>query len=504
MNININKIKIEKLKRVQSYPIYIADILYENEYFFSMYLGANIINRYLLYQDLQEQASLNQDSLKDITSNIREVINILFLSSKIEKGECYYIGTHDNEDYIQINKTKAKILGTDFKDIMSNIEYQRDVLPLILDRINKYNKIIRILGARQVGKTYILNYIKKHLPDKKILYINCDNSDERILIDTDSLSEITFNIKGSDVLLIDEVQRLKDPGLTLKIIFDNMPNVKIIATGSSSFFISQKTTDSLVGRFFDFYIKPLSLEEIVTDNNKISFKNKVSKILPQLLIYGSYPEILKEPSFDMKKEYLKNIVESYIFEDINILSETKNINIVPNLAKALAYQIGSIVSEEELANKLHVNRKTISNYINMLEKTFIITRIYPYYGNKRREISAKYKVYFQDLGIRNSLIGDFNNIDLRKDNGYIWENFLVIERQKRLNNQHKDFSFNFWRTYDGAEIDYIEKINNKEKAFEFKYSNKKTRSKGAKSFKDEYKIDVKFINGENFTDFILS
>ncbi|MEK7517162.1 MAG: DUF4143 domain-containing protein, partial [Patescibacteria group bacterium] len=198
-----------------------------------------------------------------------------------------------------------------------------------------------------------------------------------------------------------------------------------------------------------------------------------------------------------KELFLDKIVESYLFKDILTFQRVKNSQAIKDLTKALAYQIGSEVNENELANRLNVDRKTVVSYLDILEKAYVIISAHPYSKNPRREIGKNYKVYFVDLGIRNSLIGDFNPLSLRSDAGFLWENFLFIERRKLFANNQIGHSSYFWRSYSGAEVDYIEKLTNKDiQAFEFKYSDINI-SKGANSFTNEYKTEVKLINKEN-------
>ena len=357
----------------------------------------------------------------------------------------------------------------------------------------KNKKILLILGARQVGKTTLLNIIKnKFYSQKKVLYLNCDIEEDKKIVNTASLIELKKLNKNIDLLIIDEAQRLDNPGLTLKIIYDNL-NTKIIVTGSSSFELKNKLSDSLTGRFLDYSLYPFSYKEV---------KKEISNI-EKTIIYGLYPEVFLIKKNVDKILFLNKIIESYLFKDILSFQRVRNSQALKDLLTALAYQIGSEVNENELSKRLKIDRKTIISYLDILEKSFIIKRLYPYSKNPRREIGRRYKIYFVDLGIRNALIGDFNDFNIRKDNGVIWENFIAIEKIKSLENRGELKDVFFWRSYNGGEIDLIEKSKTTAKlnAFEIKYQNTKI-SRGASEFLKEYPMPINVININNYQEFI--
>lgn len=379
---------------------------------------------------------------------------------------------------------------------------------LTISSLISSGKIILVLGARQVGKTTLVKNMIKKLKKKgdKILYLNCDILEERSLINTTSKTLLQQSLSEIGVLLIDEVQGLDNPGLTLKIIHDNFSQIKVLATGSSSFDLKNKLSDPLTGRYIDFTLYPFSFIEVLTAGepaqNTALLKNQADVLLPQAMIYGFYPDVYLETNPPQKQVLLDKIVESYLFKDILSFQRIKNSQAIKDLTKALAYQIGSEVNENELANRLKIDRKTVVSYLDILEKTYVIVSAHPYSRNPRREIGKNYKIYFVDLGIRNALIGDFNRVELRKDAGFLWENFLFMERRKLFANQQKSQTFYFWRSYSGAEVDYIEKVASRDiQAFEFKYKGK-ALSKGASSFVSEYNTQVKLITRENYLDFI--
>ena len=383
----------------------------------------------------------------------------------------------------------------------------------ILKYLKSTNKIIIILGARQVGKTTLLNSLQRKLlkENKKILYLNCDVEEDRSVLNTTSktLLQKLLPPKTYNYLFIDEAQRLDNPGLTLKIIYDQFKHIKVVATGSSSFNLKNKLSDALTGRYLDFTLYPLSFSEILK-SSKISpntplGENQANALLEEVLIYGLYPEIYTTPKRDHKITYLQKIVDSYLFKDILAFQKVRHSNVLKDLTRALSYQIGSEINENELANRLKIDRKTAVNYLDLLEQTFVIIRIFPFSKNPRREIGKKYKVYFVDLGVRNALIGDFNLVNIRKDLGAIWENFLVVERLKLFANKGKIIFPYFWRTYGGAEVDYLEKnsVSDQIKGFEIKYQGEKL-GKGPKIFEETYEIPVNVVNKENYLKFITS
>lgn len=378
----------------------------------------------------------------------------------------------------------------------------------ILYSLISMQKIVLVLGARQVGKTTLIQSIQEKLEKKgnKVLYLNCDIDEQRTAVNTNSKALLEQLISNIDALFIDEAQRLDNPGLTLKIIYDNFPKIKLLATGSSSFELKNKMSDPLTGRYIDFILYPLSFMEILSflkdASNDILQKNRSDAILPQILLYGLYPNIYTENNPQNKQLFLKKLQESYLFKDILSFERVRNSQAIKDLTKALAYQIGSEVNENELAGRLKIDRKTVISYLDILEKSYVIIKVHPFSKNPRREIGRNYKIYFIDLGLRNALIGDFNPVDIRSDIGFLWENFLFLERIKLTANNNYSSDYYFWRSYSGAEVDYIQKTPDQMmQAYEFKY-NGKSLSKGTKSFFKQYGIKVGLINKQNYLSFL--
>lgn len=379
----------------------------------------------------------------------------------------------------------------------------------LLERISSQNKIIIVLGARQVGKTTLLGSIRQKLEkeQKRVLYLNCDTDEERNAINTTSLTAIRKLVGDVDYLFIDETQRLDNPGLTLKIIYDNLEGLKTVATGSSSFDLKNKLSDALTGRYIDFILYPLSFQEILASSelspNPVLRKNQADVLLEDVLLYGLYPEVYLAKRREDRILQLEKIVESYLFRDILTFQKVRHSQAIRDLTRALAYQVGSEVNENELANRLKIDRKTVVSYLDLLEQSFVIVRLFPYSKNPRREIGRKYKIYFADLGIRNVLIGDFNPIQVRDDLGALWEDFLILERLKSYANRGDSLRYYFWRSYGGAEVDYLERPSGQGtvRAFEIKYGSE-SPSKSAASFSKAYGIPVSVVSRANYLDFI--
>ena len=376
-------------------------------------------------------------------------------------------------------------------------------------KLTSLHKAVILLGARQVGKTTLLRSLQSRFEKdgKEIRYLNCDLEEERRAINTTSRILLDRLVAGKHALMIDEVQRLDNPGLTLKILVDLYPDLMLLATGSSSFELRNRMSEALTGRYIDFALYPLSLPEVLRVSGVAEDlalrKPAADALLPDILRYGLYPEVFLEPNPATKQLLLSKLVESYLFKDILAFQHVRYSQAIIDLARALAYQIGNEVNENELASRLKIDRKTVVNYIDILEKSFVITRLPPFSRNPRREIGKQSKIYFLDLGIRNALIGDFNDLSIRPDRGVLWENFLIIERRKAYLNRNRMVQGRFWRTYSGAEVDYIEEIGpGKIQAFEIKFGSS-TLTRGAESFVRAYSQEVHLVNQENYLDFIL-
>lgn len=366
------------------------------------------------------------------------------------------------------------------------------------DRITErffLGKIIVLYGARQVGKTTLVKKILNDFKDES-LYLNCDEPDIREqLIDTNSFSLKRF-FGSSRLIVIDEAQRVTDIGLTLKIIADNFPDIQIIATGSSSFELSNSIIEPLTGRKFEFHLYSLSIRELSSKYTLLELK----RLVEERVIMGMYPEVVMSDKFS--ESILREIAQSYLYKDILKFYNIRNHTALEKLLRALALQTGNLVSHTELSGILGIDKKTVESYIDILEKAFIIYNLSPYYINKRNEIKKMKKVYFYDTGIRNAIINNLNSLDLRNDLGSLWENFIINELMKNRNNDLFSVTNFFWRNQQKQEIDYIEEYNGNIHLFEMKWASDKYKI--PESFKKSYKFEsFDLINKDNFLDYLL-
>lgn len=372
---------------------------------------------------------------------------------------------------------------------------KRDIKNTIKTKLFK-KKALLIYGARQVGKTTLVNELIKET-DLPSLNLNGDDSDVRELLEKPNIAKLQNIIGNSKIILIDEAQRINEIGIAIKIIVDRIANVQVIATGSSSFLLAEKTKESLTGRAYEFILYPCSFMEMVTDTNLLEEKRKLS----QRLLYGSYPEIVT--SQGEEKELLKLLTGSYLYRDIAFLETVSRPELLEKITKALALQIGSEVSSSEISQLVGADRGTVEKYITLLEKAFIIFQLPALSKNVRNEIKKGRKIYFVDNGIRNAVINNFTSLESRNDVGALWENYCISERRKYLTYRRSDSLMYFWRTAQQQEIDYIEEASEKYAAFEMK-NNNRSLARFSKSFLGAYPvIKSSLVNPDNVEDFLL-
>lgn len=310
-------------------------------------------------------------------------------------------------------------------------------------------KVIIVYGARQVGKTTLSKaLLKKYEHDSA--YFSGDEPDVRSALTNRSSTELKAFLGTHKLVVIDEAQRIPDIGLTLKLLVDNFPEMQIIATGSSSFELANMTHEPLTGRKIEFQLHPFSLEELRSHHTDI----ELDRLLERRIIFGMYPDIT-ETQGDVSQK-IKMIATSYTYKDAFAYQGIRNPEVLEKLVQALALQIGSEVSYNELSGIVGIDRKTVESYIRILEQAFIVFRLSPYSRNVRNELKRLRKIYFYDTGVRNALINNFNVLDLRQDVGALWENFFISERIKYTQNHGKTPNRYFWRTHAGKEIDYLE------------------------------------------------
>ena len=361
-------------------------------------------------------------------------------------------------------------------------------------------KALILIGARQTGKTTLIKSILNAPKYKStVLNFNCDFPDDRGSINNVNLTSLEKLIGDNKIVFIDEGQKVETIGQTVKILVDHYKSKKqIIITGSSSFNLLDKTQESLTGRKLVFKLYPLSLEEIYSKKNL----QKLYKELEELLIFGTYPDVIHQNSFADKRESLNELTSSYLYKDILGFQNLKSPDILVKLLKALALQLGQEVSYHEISNILGLDLRTVERYIDLLEKNFVVFRLPPYSTSKRREISKMNKIYFYDLGVRNTLINNLNGLENRNDVGPLFENFMIAERLK-FREYHRMFAGQFfWRTYDGSEVDLIEERDGKLFGYEFKWNIKKHARKPLKWL--EYKnSSFKRITKDDIPTFVL-
>ncbi len=354
-------------------------------------------------------------------------------------------------------------------------------------------KIIILAGPRQVGKTTLIKHILKDYTS--VITFNGDNRRDRSSLAKNDFEFIDKLIGENKIVFIDEAQKIEEIGNTLKLLVDNYGKKKqIIATGSSSLNLLSNTSEPLTGRKYVYELYPLSVTEIYSQRHPLD----LDKELENLLIYGSYPDIYSG-SLRVKEEQLLEITRSYLYKDILELEDVRSSSSIDKLLSALALQVGSEVSLRELSNLLNLHIGTVERYIDLLEKNYVIFRLPPYYTNQRKVLSKQNKIYFYDLGIRNALINNFNPLSKRNDIGALWENFLIIERMKLNAYTNRYVSNFFWRTYDGAEIDYIEKYADSLDGYEFKWNKEKN---APKSWLEYPNATYKLVNIENYKEFL--
>lgn len=361
--------------------------------------------------------------------------------------------------------------------------------------ISKYNKgkAIVILGPRQVGKTTL---IKNILKEAHYLFLDCDDPTVRSLLEQPNTEKLKSILGSYKLVFIDEAQRIQSIGITLKLITDQFQDVQLYVSGSSALDLNSVLAEPLTGRKWEYQLLPISWSEF---ENHCGFL-KSEQQLELRLLYGMYPDVINHP--EDAYEVLKNLVNSYLFKDILAFGGIRKPEILEKLIKALALQMGSEVSYNELAQLLGIDKNTVANYIYLLEQSFVVFRLSGFSRNVRNEIKNNKKIYFYDNGVRNMVLGNFDDLDLRTDKGALWENFLISERTKKNLYEQSIATSHFWRTSRQQEIDYIETTASNVNAFEFKWSPKK-KARLPKTFKDNYTGDFTVVNRENFRDFLI-
>jgi len=377
------------------------------------------------------------------------------------------------------------------------MQIPRSITNNVIDKLTNSQKGVIIYGARQVGKTTLAKTVIESM-GLRTLSINGDQTRFIDVISSRDLARIQSLVSGYDLLFVDEAQRIPEIGINLKIILDNIPSLKVLVTGSSSLDLASKISEPLTGRTWNYQLFPISFLELRALHNRAELDDTLS----ERLVFGSYPELFSMTSETDRKEYLRNLSDAYLYRELIEFGEIKNSSKICDLLKLLAFQIGSEVSLTELGRQLGMGKDTVDRYIDLLEKSFVIFRLKGFSRNLRKEITKMDKIYFYDLGIRNVLIDNLKTLSNRDDLGKLWENFLLVERMKYMKYSGNLYSPFFWRTYTGAELDYIEEHAGTISCFEFKYQAK--GSKIPQSFITAYPgSQFNEITRTNYLDFIL-
>lgn len=373
--------------------------------------------------------------------------------------------------------------------------YQRTCLQNIEYWLFK-GKTLIITGPRQVGKTTLIKEILAK--NENTLLLDGDDIEVRDLLSQSNKKLLERIVGSAKMVFIDEAQRINNIGLSAKIIHDNFKEVQLILSGSSALDLNQAVSESLTGRKITFHLYPLSLQELSLKHHFV----ELNQDLENRILFGNYPEVVNQKGNETI--LLKELIESYLYKDILALSNIRKPELLHKLVQALAYQIGSEVSLNELSNLLGVAKETVSSYIDLLEKAYVVFSVRSLSRNLRNEIKANRKIYFYDTGIRNAVIQNFNGLALRNDKGALWENFLIAERIKYNEYKMRLYHYYFWRTTEQQEIDWIEERNGHFNVFEFKWQNA-TKAKISKTFTKAYPNHTfKAIDKENYWDFVVS
>ncbi len=369
----------------------------------------------------------------------------------------------------------------------------RYLLPQLESLLSSHKAVI-LMGARQVGKSTLLQLLLKGRKD--VLWLNGDNQDIQSLFTTVSAERIRTLMGDKHILVLDEAQRIPNVGVQLKIIIDQLPDVQVIATGSSSFELASKVNEPLTGRKREFKLFPLSFSELSEHTSLL----EELRLIPHRLVYGYYPEVVTSPG--QEAVILKELTDSYLYRDILTLDKVAKSDKLVLLLKALAMQIGSQVSYNELSGLVGIDAKTIERYITILEQSYIIFRLGSFSRNLRNELKFSKKIYFWDMGIRNAVIGNFSLAENRVDIGAMWENFAIAERMKQISYRHPFAQSYFWRTKQQTEIDYLEESDGILQAFEFKWNTHK-KNRCPLVFANAYpEATFRIITPANIDDFL--
>ncbi|MEZ0608377.1 ATP-binding protein [Fibrella sp. WM1] len=371
----------------------------------------------------------------------------------------------------------------------------RQIQPVLASQLRS-NKVILLVGARRVGKTVLMNQLADSF-DGPTLLLNGDDLSTADLLNDRRVASYRRWLGDTTLLLIDEAQVIPEVGRALKLLIDSFPALTIFATGSSAFELTNRTGEPLVGRQLTYTLYPLAQSELSTSETYLQTRDR----LPDRLIFGSYPDVVRLRNTDERIDYLKSMVSSYLLKDILLFEQVRNAHKLLQLLQLVAHQVGSEVSYDELSRQLQIDRNTVVRYLDLLSKVFILFRLGGYSNNLRKEVTKSSKWYFFDNGIRNALINNFSLPNQRTDVGALWENYLIAERIKRNAYQRSQATPYFWRTYDQQELDWLEESNGLLNGFEIKWNTNRVRF--PKAFQTAYPTaSLSVVNPDNYLDFI--
>ncbi|MDE6537234.1 MAG: ATP-binding protein [Muribaculaceae bacterium] len=377
------------------------------------------------------------------------------------------------------------------------MEIKRKLFDPIRDRMF-HGKAIIIVGARQVGKSTLMKHIISTADMGPVLELNCDDSDTRELLSNINDANLKMLVGDNKIIAIDEAQRVADIGLTLKRIVDRYSDVQLLVSGSSSLNLRQSINEPLTGRKYEFEMFPISTGELYTTYGLLTTR----QLLDRRLVYGSYPDILTHP--EEAKELLSTLTDSYLYKDILELDEVRKPAILQKILVALALQLGSEVSYNEVARAVGSDPKTVERYIDLLEKCYVIFSLPALSRNLRTELKKSKKIFFYDTGIRNGILKHYAPVTLRQDMGALWENFFIVERMKRNAYKREAVNYYFWRTTNQQEIDMIEESDGEFRIFEMKWNPSKANTKFPKVFMETYNpVESNIVTPENYLEYLV-
>lgn len=372
---------------------------------------------------------------------------------------------------------------------------ERELYNVIRQSLFK-GKAIILIGARQVGKSTLMKEIISKV-NLKVQALDCDRPEDRALLADISSSDLRRLVADNKIIYIDEAQMVPEIGLTMKRIVDEYPNVQLLVTGSSSLDLTNKLNEPLTGRKQELNLFPVSTKEIFNAQGLLAVKGN----LEQRLVYGSYPYIYEHPA--EAESDIMELSNSYLYKDLLKVNDVRRPVLLDKLLKALAFQVGSLVSYNEIAQLIGSDSKTVEKYIDLLEKCYVVFRINGLSRNLRNELKKAKKVYFYDNGVRNAVIQNFASLGMRNDVGALWENFIIGERIKYNSYSQRNCFKYFWRNDRQQEIDYVEEKNGQFEAFEFKWNPLKSNVKMPESFSKAYNIDsLHVITPDNYLDWL--